>query len=267
MTTPTKTHLWQVIKAALDSRNPGDVCEGLLDTYTDLVADAVLKYFDGEFADMALMVKNCTGHPSTGMKSHFDQILELRAELEKAHLVVGEMKLREMGIEPPARESNPWFTKPAEFPLETAEREDRERVQSVDDAHGLANMINRDPMLMLRRGEWHVGKIRDRKADAFRQHYENVARIVEAVATNSESLMPVSEARHRLLGEPGAVDLESLTGTVEFDAMFPPACGQIHDGDECLEPRVPEANGCWAHYGPEVDDERTVRTDRAEESP
>jgi chorismate mutase len=31
-------------------------------------------------------------------------------------------------------------------------------------------------------------------------------------------------------------------------------CGHIHDGAECPDPRVPGANGCWAHYGPGTED-------------
>lgn len=33
----------------------------------------------------------------------------------------------------------------------------------------------------------------------------------------------------------------------------PTACGQVHDGQVCTRPRQAGTNGCWGHYGPEVD--------------
>jgi len=39
------------------------------------------------------------------------------------------------------------------------------------------------------------------------------------------------------------------------DGSWPSPCGQVHDGEVCAVPAVPGTNGCWGHYGPEVDPE------------
>lgn len=75
---------------------------------------------------------------------------------------------------------NPWFTPADEFPIEQHEREDR-RVESIEEAHAQANMQNRDPMQILRRGEWHTEQIRERKASSFWQHYEAIARMIDGL--------------------------------------------------------------------------------------
>ncbi|SER95534.1 hypothetical protein SAMN05216188_11870 [Lentzea xinjiangensis] len=118
-----------------------------------------------------------------------DQVQRLTAELAaRDGIISGWVRQDERRRAKP----NPWFTPAAEFPLEAAERADREAAHRPSIGYAFSPQEHREEQ----------------------------------------------------------VDLESLTGAAAFDRAFPPACGQIHDGTECLEPRVPETNGCWVHYGP-----------------
>lgn len=117
MTVPTKPHLWQVIWAAIDSNNPGDVCPALITTYSDLVADAVLKHFDQlveewQRNDEAMLAEN---------QRLADKLTKLHARYRAARAALDGYQ---------QAKPNPWFT-PAEFPIEQYERADRERVETV----------------------------------------------------------------------------------------------------------------------------------------
>jgi chromosome segregation ATPase len=181
---------------------------------------------------------------------------------------------------------NPWFT-PAEFPLEEAERADRERpsiAYAFPTQEWREEQLNGQPPEAEdpdREGPFvpdivtALSQVRDLQIESNSvEQVEGVLSLkhqldqVEKMLRHYEkSLTPVSEARHRLL-------------TGEWPEAEPrPICGQVHDSVPCTEPRVPETNGCWAHYGPEVEqisgvldealelDAPTVRTDRAEGCP
>lgn len=169
-TTEERPHLWQVIWAALDSNNPGDVCSSLIDTYTDLAADAVLKHFDGEVEHLRAKLATVAEHRD-----------EKQAEIDRLRSWVDRFRqgmntaVKERDLLRAQRDEllasakpNPWFT-PAEFPVEEAERADRERASI---SYAFPTQEWREEQL----------KVRDRKAEALQQHHETVAHIVEAVA-------------------------------------------------------------------------------------
>lgn len=137
---------------------------------------------------------------------------------------------------------NLWFTPSDEFPLEAHERADRERPNI---GHAFPTLEWRQEQLdespFVPPAIAAFAEVRDRKADRFQQHYEAVARIVDGLSKTE---------RDRLING----------GWPESDEDERAICGQVHDSVPCTRPRVPETNGCWAHYGPEADDERTVRT-------
>lgn len=101
------------------------------------------------------------------------------------------VRLRQTATKP-----NPWFTKPAEFPLEAAEREDRLSV-----AYAFPTQEWRQEQLDRAQAEGAspfvppaiaaIAEVRDRK----REHFETVHRLVgDLVAQHSERLVPINEA-------------------------------------------------------------------------
>ncbi len=299
MTAPEKPHLWRVIWAALDSRNPGDTCSGLLDTYTDLVADAVLKHFDKLVEDWQRndeQVLADNQRLADDLARVQDELVtqnrlyrKVGAERDEKQFEIELLRrwvhrFRERAAEQREQidritKPNPWFTHPDEFPIETAEREDRERTSigyAFPTQEWRQQQLDESPFVPP--AITAMAKVRDRKAEALQQHHETVARIVEQYVTAAE---PVADVRAYLLGKRredcnilfGGKDsragdvIEPVRKLVEVPMINEATREQIKsalatagkdmrelflngqwpesDVDERTEPKC-----CWAHAGP-----------------
>jgi hypothetical protein len=67
-----------------------------------------------------------------------------------------------------------------------------------------------------------------------------------------QAMAAIQVARRALLPGQPAVAVPSSVDRPEGETA-PVVCGQVHDGEVCVERRVPETNGCWGHYGPGED--------------